>query len=220
MVKTFPKNIFVTSLIITLVVFVAGLFLGWQLDNLRTTQVLDDLRLNELDSESYVVEQAFWDTFGGESCEYGQERINSLSQQLVELGQYLNRYEQKSLFEEAEFEYLARRYFILEIKAYTELYSLQKRCDLETDFILFFYGQNDEDSENQGYVLDKLVDKSDGALDVFSINYDFETDYAIETVKIYYNVTTTPTLIINGEKKVEEFVSYEELRELIDADFA
>jgi hypothetical protein len=219
MVKTFPKHIFVTTLLITMVVFTAGLFLGWQLDNFRTLELLDDLRVNELDSESFLVEQAFWETFGGGSCEYGHERLNSLSVQLAELGQYLNKYEKKSIFEEDEFQYLARRYFILEIKAYTQLYQLQQDCELNTDYILYFYGQEDDESENQGYVLDKLVSHSNGTVDIFSINYDYQFDYAIETAKAYYNVTSTPTLIINGEEKIEGFVSYQELRQLINAEF-
>ena len=72
----FPKYIFLTSLAITLLVFVAGLFLGWNLDSLRSSELLSDLRNNELDTESYLVERAFWDSYGGEDCNFAELRLN------------------------------------------------------------------------------------------------------------------------------------------------
>src|SRR3989344_6454342 len=135
---TLPKHIFVTSLAITLVVFAGGLLLGWNLDTLRTNEILSNLRTNELDTESYLIEQAFWDSFGGEDCSFAEPRLNSISVELAELGHYLNDYQKKNLFEEDEFQYLARRYFLLEIKGYTLYNELKQQCNIENNVILYF----------------------------------------------------------------------------------
>jgi len=214
-----PKHIFLTSIAITLVVFVAGILLGWNLDTIRINEILNNLRTNELDTESYLIEQAFWDHFDGDACSFAEPRLNSLSVELAELGYYLNDYQKKNLFEEEEFQYLARRYFLLEIKGYVLYRELQEQCNIENEVILYFYGTEDDDSEKQGYVLDKIVDRSNGTVDVFSINKDFEGDSALETVKLYYNVTMTPTLIINGNIKKEGYVNYEEIKELLNTNF-
>ncbi len=214
-----PKHIFFTSLAITICVFVAGLLLGWNLDTLRTDQVQSDLRSNELDTESYLIEQAFWNSIGGDDCSFAEPRLNSLSVELAEVGQYLNNYQKKNLFEEDDFQYLARRYFLLEVKGYILYNDLKEKCDIDNDVILYFYGSDDDYSEKQGYVLDKVVDKANGTVDVFSINKDFEEDAALETLKLYYNITITPTIIINGETKKEGYVSYEEIKELLNATF-
>tara|TARA_Y100000310_G_C20485942_1_gene716858 strand:+ start:265 stop:933 length:669 start_codon:yes stop_codon:yes gene_type:complete len=217
MVKKFPKSIFVKSLIITVVVFLAGILLGWQLDNIRTDSILDDLLVNELDTESYILEQSFWESYQDEdTCTYAEIRLDSISDQMVELGQYLVSYEEKSLFNEAEFEYLARRYFLLEIKAYMLMEDLSEKCEVNSDYILFFYGAEDSDSERQGYVLDSLVSRDDYDLDVFSINKDYEGDGAIDSLVLYYNVTTTPVLIVNGDTRLEGYVSYGELLDFLD----
>ncbi len=213
---TLPKHIFVTSLAITLVVFLAGLLLGWYMDSYRTTDVLKDLRSNELDTESYLVEQAFWDSYGGEDCSFADDRLNSISVQLAELGFYLNSYQKKNIFQEDEFQYLARRYFLIEIKGYILYNELKESCDVDNDVILYFYGADDSDSESQGYVLDQIVDRSNGTVDIFSINKDFAGDQAIETLKLYYNITVTPTVIINGNITREGYVSYSEIQELLD----
>ena len=219
MVTKFPKHIFLTSLAITVIVFVAGLMLGYNLDNFRTSEILGGLKVNELDTESYLVEQAFWDNFGGDDCTFAQPRLASISTQLGELGQYLNTYEKKSLFEENEFDYLARRYFLLEVKAYTLEMNLRAQCNLSNTVILYFYGNDDPGSERQGFVLDKLVAKAEGDVNVYSINLDYEGDEALETVNLYYNVTKTPTIIINGEEKREGFTSYNEMLDIIGLTF-
>lgn len=212
-----PRHIFITSLAITIVVFIGGLLLGWYLDTLRSGAVFSDLRENELDAESYLLEQSFWETFGSDDCPFAEARLNAISVELAELGQDLNRYEKKQLFWEEEFSYLARRYFLLEVKGYLLYQDLKQRCAVTNTVILFYYSLDDQQSEIQGYVLDKVVARSNGTVDVFSFNVDFEGDTMIDTLERYYNVTTAPTIIINGEIKKEGYVSFEELKELLNA---
>lgn len=214
-----PKYVFVTSLIITLLVFGAGILLGWKLDTLRSGDINEDLRMNELDAESYLIEQTFWESFGGDDCSFAEQRLNSLSAELVILGQYLNNYQQKNMFEEKEFEYIARRYFLLEIKGYLLFNELKQECDIKDQVILYFYTPAESQSEMQGYVLDRIVENSNGTINVFSINKDFEDDGAIDSLILYYNITQSPTIIINGEIKKEGYVSYSEIVELLGADF-
>jgi len=216
MVKKFPNRIFLTSLVITVIVFVAGLLLGYNLDILRTTSILDELKGNELDTESYLVEQAFWESFGGDDCSFAQPRLTSISGQLGELGNILNSYEEKSIFEADEFAYLARRYFLLEINAYILEMDLKEECGLDNTVILYFYGTEDTASETQGFILDKLVGRGEGTVDVYSINQEFEGEPAIDTLVLYYNITDVPTLIINGETRKEGLTSYAELLALIE----
>ena len=220
MVKTFPTNIFWTTLLITIVVFLGGLLLGWSVDGLRSGEVLDGLEWTALDTESYLVEQSFWDSLEGDDCAFAEPRLNSLSSQLTELGQYLTSYEKKSLFADDEFVYLTRRYFILEIQAYVLYTDLRENCGVDHDVILYFYGTDDSASETQGYVLDRVVSNSEGSVDIFSINKDFEGDAAVDTLLLYYNVTQSPTMIVNGETKVEGYTSYQEILDVLDADFS
>ncbi len=214
-----PKSIFWTSLLLTVLIFGAGLLIGTYFDSMRSDQIYEDLRANELDTESYLVGQSFWDTFGGDDCEFSEQRLNSISFELANLGQYLNSYEKKSLFADKEYEYLARRYFLLEIKGYILFNNLKENCNVTSDVILFFYSPEDSESEKQGYVLDKAVQRSNSTLDIFSINKNYEGDESINTLLLYYNITTAPTLIINGEKKKEGYIGYSELMKLLEENY-
>lgn len=215
----FPKQIFLTTLLITILVFGAGLLLGWNLDKYRSQDVSDDLRMNELDTESFLIEQSFLDSFaGGDDCSFAEPRLAQISSELIQLGQTLESYEQKNIFQDAEFQYLARRYFLLEIKGYTLFNELKDKCNIKNDVILYFYGPEDSQSTLQGYVLDRIASESNGTVDVFSINKDFTGDSAISTIKLYYNITTSPTIIVNGKEKREGYASYEEVKALLALD--
>ena len=203
---------------ITLIIFGAGLLLGLYLDNIRSNEVYDELRNYVLNTESYLVEQAFWDAFDINDCSIAEKRLNFISAELVELGYYLNSYETKSIFKDKEFKYLAQRYFLLEIKGYILVNQLKEDCDLQNDVILYFYMPDDSTSELQGYVLDNLVQASNGTLDVFSINKDFD-DPAIESLTIYYNITSSPTLVINGKVK-EGYTNYLGIQKILDETFS
>jgi len=74
-------------------------------------------------------------------------------------------------------------------------------------------------NQKQGYVLDKIVDRSNGTVDIFSFNKNYHEDGALETLKLYYNITSTPTIIINGDIKKEGYADYDEIKELLHATF-
>jgi len=216
--QTIPKYIFLSSLAITIVIFVAGLMLGYNLDSLRSADVLSELELNKLDTESYVVEQLFWDSVEGEGCGNVDLRLSTMSQELAGLGHDLVAYEQKSLFADEEYQLLARQYFLQEIRAYVLYNSLHYKCNLSQDLILFFFGPEDSESEAQGYVLDKVVDHANNTVVVFSMNAEFEEN-ALDSMELYYNITELPTLIINGDIKQEGYISYYEIKEVLNATF-
>jgi len=157
----------------------------------------------------------FWDSVEGEGCGNIDVRISTLSQELGELGHDLVEYEQKSLFSDAEYEYLARKYFLEEIRTYVLFNSLKETCDLDKDTILFFYGPDDSESETQGYVLDKVRNTSNNTVLIFSFNSEFEEESAINSMELYYNITETPTLIINEDIKQIGYASFSEVLELL-----
>jgi len=214
--KPIPRYIFLTSLAITIVIFVAGLLLGYTLDNFRSDDILDDLKLNEIETESYVVEQMFWDSVEEEGCGSIELRMASVSEELGELGNLLASYQSKSLFSDEEFVYLARSYFLQEIKSYSLFVRMKEECNFSNDVILFFYDPEGTDSESQGYVLDMVVTRTNHTVMIYSINAEFEGESAIDSIKLYYNVTTTPTLVINGDVKKEGYVSVNEVLELLE----
>jgi len=195
-------------------IFLAGVLIGISFDDFKINDIFEDIQRNEIDTESYYAEQLFTEIFGGDKCELAKPRVDVLSNELIEIGQTLTRYESKNIFREGEYTYLKQKYFLLEIKLYMLLKELREQCDgfSEDVIILYFYDQEQDASLRQGFILDSFVKKGE-SIHVFSIDRNCEGGQVplVETVKKYYNITKSPTLIINYNVKKEGFVSAEEL---------
>ena len=230
MKEQYIKHIFITSLIAAIVIFTSGIMIGWVLDNYRTDEVLSIIKDNELNSESYNIEQIFLENMGNTDCEILTPRIERISEDLGETGRELQRYGSASDFKKEEFDYLKRRYFLMEIKFYNLIYNYQDSCENEYTPILYFYKIDDDVSEMQGYVLDEFVkkynedttsengDKKHGKVVVLSIDGEYDEDPLISTIMNTYNINidNLPAMIINFETIREGFVGKDELETIFN----
>ena len=207
------KKLILVSLILSFLIFISGLLIGLTFDELRTNDLTIFLNENEFQTESYLIERQFLEDFGQDKCSLAQTRVVALSDQLGEIGRTLTRYESKRLLTGEKYLQLKSKYLIFEIKLYTILKELNDNCKTEDKpIILFFYDTNDQASIQQGYILDSLVNKEKAT--VFSIDREFN-DPLLETVKHYYNITKSPTVIINFNITKEGLTSLAELTALI-----
>lgn len=213
----YQKHIFLTSALLTLVVFSAGITVGWWLDSFRVDDTLAALRGSELDLQGFIVEEQFLNTFTvNESCSILIPRFERLSSDSAKIGKTLTEYESKKIFRDADYNYLKRQYFISEARNYMALLDLKNKCDLKTIAVLYFYKKDESSSIMQGYILDALVKKySEKNISIYSFDFDFE-EPLINLIKNYYNVTGTPTLVINNNIIKSGFASREELEPLIE----
>ena len=205
MVNVFRKIMLFTAFLLALVIFLGGLYTGFLLDNYRVDNVDNNILDKQLDIEGFIIERDFFQTFSVKDCTLLLDRMHILSADLVELGSTLARYDAKGISHDSSYEILRRKYFLIEMKTY--IYSKQVRdiCpDSNSNVILFFYNiKNNQESLNQGYVLDNIVKKYKDIL-ILSFDKDFD-DATIESLFDYYNVTVAPTIILNFDTKFEGY---------------
>lgn len=205
--------LFISTLLLTTVIFILGVLVGYGIDRLRTGDVLDTLRNSELDTQSYQIEQEFFSTFGQYNCELASKRLNKLAHDLGELGYYLVSYEKRSFFQQKDYNYLLRKYLLMELRTYTLFMNVKNNCNTHDIIILYFFDPGDVLSERQGRILDVLV-KENPHISVFSINGNYREDLFVEGVKLHYNVTATPTIIVDDTFVREGFIGKDELEQL------
>jgi len=205
MVNVFKKIMLFTAFLIALVIFVAGFYTGFLLDDYRVSDVDYTIANKQLDTESFVVEKDFFDTFGIKDCNILSKKMESLGSDLVDMGNMLTRYDAKGLSHGNSYNLLRRKYFLLEIKAYVFKKQISQICPGDnSNVILFFYNtKNNQDSLNQGYVLDTLSKKYTD-LTILSFDKDFN-ESAIGTLTDYYDVTSAPTIVLNFDKRFEGY---------------
>lgn len=217
----YPKYILLTSFSLALLIFIAGIFLGYSLDNFKSNEVLENIKQNELNTESYLAHQAFLDAFGGDECQALTNRITNMKFLVAKIAGQISQYSQSSMFSsEDDLDYLKRKYFISEVKFLSLLQNLKQKCDKDFVVILFFYRKDDPQSTRQGYVLDELSETYEESLIVLSFDKDYPDEPLVETLIFKYNITYAPTLIIDNDFKKQGLTSKEELQYIIENQLA
>ena len=211
MVNKYPKSLFVVSTAITVAIFLAGVMLGWGLDSFKETEILGDIKINELDTESYLAEQELLQNVGGDLCLIFEPRMNHMKYILNETGGKLPN--SKETASNIDLDYLKRKYFISEVKFLNMLYHVREECGKQVYLpVLFFYTKDDTNSAVQGVILTWLNKRYEDKIIVMSFDKDYTDEPLVKTLMIHYNVTSSATIII-GDKKFDGPVSKDVLEE-------
>lgn len=213
--KKWQKHVFLTSLILTIIVFSLSILISYGMDFWRVDEVIKSINNHKLDTDSYIVEKEFMETFGRDKCGPMSSRMYDLKQEAEEVGKDLSKYGQKSLFKKNDFDYLKRKYFLLELKTYVLVNELNKNCNNQYVPLLFFYKIDDDLSERQGYILSDLAEAHKKEVITFSFDKDYEDEPLLKLFLLKYNVTAAPTIIINDNIKVERFIYQKEIETMI-----
>ena len=192
------KKILWQSLLLTILIFATGILINHVLDTVRISIIEDVMITHEIDSEAYRVERFFTETFGGEECEIMISRISDLKEEIRQVGEDLGSYSRFSFFRRKDYDYLKRKYFLLELRFLALIEKINSECGKPYVPILFFYEIDDDASERQGFILQDL-NKDNDQLIVLPIDKDYEDEPLVTLLTKNYNVTSAPTLVIDGE---------------------
>ncbi len=202
------------ALLFTILIFTVGILLNHIFDSFRISIIEDVITVNEIENEAYRAEQFFIDTFGGEKCEVMTARIAKLKQEVRKVGEDLGSYSRFSLFRKNDYDYLKRKYFLLELRFFSIIKKINKECDDPYLPILFFYKIDQDNSEIQGFILQSLSDNYEQEVVVLSIDKEYPDEPLISLLVETYNITATPSLVIDG-KTLKGLVSENKLKQTI-----
>lgn len=194
------KNVLWSSFILTVLIFAIGILINHGLDAFRISTIEDVMGQHEIDREAYTVESLFAEAFGGEECDVMTSRISVLKEEIKKVGEDLGTYSRFSFFRRKDYDYLKRKYFLLEFRFLTLIETLNERCGQPYLPIVFFYEIDDDASERQGYILQELSKEYDQQVIVLTLDKDYEDEPLVDLFAEYYNVTHAPTIIVANEK--------------------
>jgi hypothetical protein len=192
------KNVLLTSLLLTILIFISGMLLNYGLDFVRLNVVSDVMLSHELSTDAYLAEREFTDLFGGSSCDVMNTRIVSLKDEIRKVGADLGSYSRFSFFNKKDFDYLKRKYFLLQLRFLSHIEQLNKACSKSIVPIIFFYEIDQEASERQGFILQEVSKNFDDSVVVITLDKDYEDEPLVQLLAQKFNVTRAPTIIIAG----------------------
>jgi hypothetical protein len=204
-------QMFASLIILVVIVFAIGIIVGRSVSNPELSDVDRFIKQSELTTESYLIEQDLLEGFE-KNCDLAQIRLATLSEELWKLGKLLGTDTAKEDLGAANYDFLKRKFHLMQIKTYTLYHRLRQDCQLDVPVVLFYYQKQDPQSLEQGVVLDKLV--TDYDVKVFAIEYNYSAE--LRFLEDYYDIKTMPAVVVDFDTVRQGFTGYNELAALVN----
>lgn len=204
---------YISAISFTLLILIIGIFIGWMYSNSVINKFQNEQEQLNLLIDGIDVTNMLYES---NKCNASLSDIFSLKN---DVGKEVSNLEDR-LGKEDEYVLLKKElYQLVEIKTFLLTKKLRDECNYSYDNILFFYSNSDKDklsmrrSEDQGYILDNLYLRNKEKIFIFSFDINNENP-ALMALKKSYNITQSPSLVING-KLYSGFRSINEIESLI-----
>ena len=202
---------FLITVILLILVFIMGILIGRKMSDNRVDDISAFIKNNELNTESYIIEQELIENFEQGNCELADARISGLSEELWQIGKSLSPADAEQNLGEYNYWFLKRKYHLMQIRTYILFYKLKENCNTTDSIVLFYFSKDDGESEEQGRILDRLV--KDYGITVFAVEHNYSAELSF--VEEYYEIDETPALVIDYGPKISGLASYTEVEALI-----
>jgi hypothetical protein len=209
---------YVVAGIITFLIFILGLSLGFILDYKRVTWIEETSKEQELDYKSLQLQYLYLNTLENteKSCDV---LSNTLRSTLITLSETLNdleEFKKNTKLNKKEYKVLLRKFTIENLNYWLFAEKSKKSCNMNAISILYFFSRDNCDiCPNQGIVLSYFKSIFGEDLLIFPIDTDLkEEEPIISLLESVYDVTSYPTLIIE-EKPYRMIVPRDELGKII-----
>ena len=188
---------------ITVIVFVLGFLLGYQLFQGKLSEIQDTQNSIQADTLSIDIESQL---ASESACD--AKSLEALARKMEILGPKIDMLEKQS--RHLELNGLKSYYFLLEIKHWLAIKSMNLRCKTDYLPVLYFYSNtNCKDCGEQGTVL--LHQKTlNPKLMIYSFDIDSDLS-AIKILKSKYAIESVPAIIVR-EQKFEGLRNADDLR--------
>ena len=210
--KKISKEVYMLSIVITLSIIILTFSFNWYLNYTREVVIKDNIKDIQLSIEDSQLELFFITNYmkKGE-CNILEKSAMEISRELQENNKKLLYYEKT---DEREFKRLKAEHVMIFAKLWMMNLRLKENCNSSRSTILYFFDTHSDESAEQGYVLDSLYSQYKNNIFIFPIDAEFNMGI-IKLLKSNYNVTVTPTIIVNEEKKFEGLTSKEKIEEAL-----
>lgn len=195
------KTVLLNSFLLTCLIFAAGILLNYGLDFIRIDAINTVMSGHELSTQAYLLEQEMAGWFGGNKCETMDARISGLKEEIRQVGNDLSSYSRFSFFKKKDFDYLKRKYFLLELKFFSLVQNYNQDCGRNIIPILYFYEIDQDESERQGFILEDVAKSFEKQVIVLTLDKDYKDEPLVGLLSQKYNVTIAPTIVFDGVKK-------------------
>lgn len=210
------KKLFLKTTILTISVFIIAFFLGIWFDSLRLEEV--KITLTDIDNlwNDARLLYSFTDKLGDVSCDFLLKENHNLGDKIYAEGLKIEEYEKANRFIPSLL-LEKKRYALLDLQFWINSIELKKLCNANYATIIYFYSHYEKTAEQK--LMENLLwefKQKCGPKTIYitlPVDLDIST---INTIKNNYNITKTPSLLINETVVIKGLTTMEELKEYVE----
>ncbi|MBS3122888.1 hypothetical protein J4434_08465 [Candidatus Woesearchaeota archaeon] len=203
--EKYMKQTFLVIIVVIAIVFFIGILLGKHIESKEQEEIARFIKNLELNTESFLVEQELLGA--SEDCSLSEERINSLSSELYNLGIMLSEPTSESNLGKDNYKLLKKKFHLMQIRTYLLYNQFKKNCKSDEHVILFYYGKNNPDSKEQGKILDEIGKIY--PVNVFALEFNYTKELTF--LEDYYGISEPPAIVIDYDDVNKGLASYEKI---------
>lgn len=212
-IRKISREKYIMAFIFATLIFVLGVLVGSYLSKERVDYLQDIANKQQLDYKSLELQSLYISSFEmqNESCTAFRKILEkSLDDVATAQGKVEMYMRQRN---DARYDDIKRDYSMAQIRYLLLDKKIKDICNFDTASLLYFYSNKEcPDCNPQGTILTYLKEKIQDRLLIFSLDADFKPEPLIEFFALKYNITKTPSIIINdtiyqGLMKKEEILA-------------
>ncbi len=194
------------ALVLTVMVFLMGVMFSNLMDQTRSESLDAGIQQDLIELESNQLQLSYLRSDDTQSCGVLRIALTDIVSGYNQRLDLVQEYQQDSFFSSQEFQNIKRQYILSGIRYWIFAEEVRERCNYSPDTILFFTTTLEKEDcsgcENMGRQLTLLKRRYGNDLLVFSIPTRMD-DGMVDILSNQFNVTETPTIVINGNRTME-----------------
>ncbi|NUN11923.1 hypothetical protein HUU53_04760 [Candidatus Micrarchaeota archaeon] len=188
-------KLYLTALIISIIVFSAGIAVG-----LFLTQSVNDSLQNELSglrSRTTELELLFLLNSSSNLCSFYSQQVKAFDQDTSSFGAKLDFLEKKRGRLDQGVRDLKKEFSVMQLRDYLFVSKFNEVCPQKIDSLLFFYtNENCPECTKQGLVGPDLKQKHPDLM-IYAFDVDLNSP-AVEALRELYAINSYPSIVLNG----------------------
>lgn len=199
------SDLFWKAGVLTLLIFVTGVFVGFWLDSSRVESIREEYKIMEIGSNDARLQSLYYHTFRNTSnfCGPAMKHNLEFAEFIYSEGKRLEKYEKAnrlapSLVTDK------RRYVLLQLQFWLNCIELKKICNASYTNVVYFYSHYNSSirEEAQSDVLLAMKENCGRNIMLIPLPVDMNIT-AVDMIVDQYNISYTPAILINEETKLE-----------------
>ena len=209
--RKISKKVYTLSIAITISIIMLTFSFNWYLNFMREMEIEENIREMQLSMEDSQLEFVYMTNYMKGGCNVLEKAAMDLSEELQENNRKLSRYEKQN---EQEFERLKAEHTMIFARLWMMNLELKQECNSSRSTLLYFFDVYSDESAQQGYVLDSVYNQYEEDIFIFPMDAEFDMGI-INLLKNEFNITRTPTIIIDETEKLEGLTPKNEIEEIL-----